>query len=40
VNGVEGARDLTVAVADTREVALVRTAKRYCRGLASVKTDV
>ena len=40
VNGVERARHFTVAVTDTREVALVRAAERYRSGLASVKTNV
>ena len=40
VNGVERARHFAVAVADTREVTLVRAAERYCRALASVKTDI
>lgn len=40
VNSVKRARHFTVAVTDTGEVALVRAAERYGRGLASVKTNV
>ncbi len=40
VNGVKRARYFTVTVTDTREIALVRAAKRYGRGLAGVKTNV
>ena len=40
VNGVERACDFAVAVTDAREIALVRAAKRYRGGLASVKSNV